>query len=121
MSAFREEYQKEADDIRRQAVEDWKERVLRFEEPFVKSKKQKEAEEKAHDAKCLDNFIRMAHENPEWHLQEMARELDYESFCLSNKVRYEPTWKDGLPGYWDFRQKHGEEWILKTRERFPNE
>lgn len=121
MPAHRDEYQKEDDDIRRQALSDWRERVLRVEEPFTKSKEQREAEEKAHDAECLKNFIQMTHENPEWHLQEMAKELDREVFCLANKLPYEPSWKNGLPGYWDFRQKHGEEWILKTRERLPNE
>lgn len=121
MPAHSLEYRKENDDMRRQAVQDWKERVLRVEEPFVKSKEQKEAEEKAHDADCLKTFIEMAHENPEWHMKQMARELEREMFCLMNKFPYEPGWKNGLPGYWDYRQKHGEKWILKTRKRLPNE
>lgn len=121
MPAFREEFLKEEDDMRRQAVQDWKERVLRVEEPFVKSKEQKEAEEKAHDAACLQNFIRLAHDNPEWHLREMAKELEWEMFCLANRFAYSPSYKNGLPGYWDYREKHGEDWILKTRNKLPNE
>ena len=121
MPAFREEYLKEADDTRRQAVSDWKERVLRVEEPFIKSEEQKEAEEKAHYAECLANFIRMAHDNPEWHLKYLAEELDREMFYLLNRKKYQPSWKDGVPGYWDFRKQHAQEWILETRERLPNE
>ena len=121
MPAFKQEYLKEADDMRRQDLQDWKERVLRVEEPFVKSKEQKEAEGKAHDAECLENFVRLAHDNPEWHLRAMAKELEWETFCLANRLPYEPSHKNGLPGYWEYRQRHGEEWILKTRERLPNE
>ena len=105
----------------RQSIEDWKERVLRVEEPFIKTKERKEAEEKAHDEKCLKNLLAMIHENPEWHFQEMARELERETFAVINRIPYEPGYRGGLPGYWDYRQKHGEKWILNTRERLPNE
>jgi len=121
MPAHNLEYRKEDDDMRRQEVRDWYERVLRFEEPFVKNKEQKEAEEKAHDAECLKNFMSLAHDNPEWHLREMAKELKREMFCLMNRIPYEPGWNNGLPGYWDYRQQHGEEWMLNTRQRLPNE
>lgn len=121
MPAFKEEYQQEESDMRRLAVSDWKERVLRVEEPFIKSKEQKEAEERAHDAECLENFIQMAHDNPEWHLKYMAEELEHEYFCLANKRKYEPSWRGGIPGYWDFRKQHAQEWILNTRQRLPNE
>lgn len=121
MPAFREEYLKEADDTRRQDLQNWRERVFRVEEPLIKSKEQKEAEEKAHDAECLENFTRLAHDNPEWHLQTMAKELEWETFCLMNRLPYEPGHKNGLPGYWEYRHRHGEEWILKTREKLPNE
>ena len=121
MPAFREEYLQEEDDIRRQSLNDWKERVLRVEEPFVKSKEQKEAEEKAHNAECLKNFIQMAHDSPEWHLGYMSQELEWETFCLLNKIKYEPSWAGGVPGYWNYRQLHGEEWMLRTRQRLPNE
>lgn len=121
MPAFREEYQKEDDDMRRQIVSNWYERVVRVEEPFVKTKEQKEAEQKAHDKKCLETFMEMAHQNPEWHFQEMARELEKETFALKNRIPYEPGYREGLPGYWEYRKKHGEKWILNTRERLPNE
>lgn len=121
MPAFREEYQREYDDMRRQAVSDWKERVLRVEEPFIKTKEQKEAEGKAHDEECLKNLLAMIHDNPEWHFQEMAKELEHEMFCLANRFPYKPGYKNGLPGYWEYRKLHGEEWILETRERLPNE
>ena len=121
MPAFREEYLKEADDMRRQAVRDWKERVLRVEEPFVKTAEQKQADEKAHDAECLENFIRLAHDNPEWHLREMAKELEWEMFCLLNRFEYSPGHNNGLPGYWNYRQLHAEEWMRNTRQRLPNE
>lgn len=107
--------------MRRKELADWRERLLRLEEPLIKSKDQKEREEKAHDAECLKNFIQLAHDNPEWHLREMAKELEMEMFFLMNKKPYVPSYKNGLPGYWDFRKKHGEEWILNTRERLPNE
>lgn len=107
--------------MRRQAVSDWKERVLRVEEPFIKSKEQKEAEAKAHHEQCLKNFNQMAHENPEQHLKFMAKELEWEKFCLANKLPYLPGWGNGVPGYWDYRLKHGEKWILKTRDRLPDE
>lgn len=121
MPAHNLEYRKEDDDMRRQEVRDWYERVLRFEEPFVKTKDQKEAEEKVRDEKCHQTLLALIHDNPEWHFEAMQRELERETFCLINRIPYEPGWKNGLPGYWDYRQKHGEEWILKTRERFPRE
>lgn len=121
MASFFEEYQKEADDIRHQSFVDWRERVFRVEEPIVKFKEQKDAEEKKHNEECLKTFNQMAHNNPEWHLREMAKELEREMFCLMNKIPYEPGWIGGLPGYWDYRKKHAEQWILKTRERLPNE
>ena len=86
MPAFREEYIKEEDDIRRQSVYDWKERVLRVEEPAIKTNEEKELEEKAHHQECLKTFNEMAHRNPEWHLRFLADELEYETFCLSNKI-----------------------------------
>ena len=121
MPAFREEYLKEEDDMRRQAVSDWKERVLRVEEPFVKTREQKDAEAKARHQECLKTFNEMAHANPEWHLKFMSKELEWETFCLANKLPYVPGWGDGVPGYWEFRQKHAQDWILKSRERLPDE
>ena len=121
MSAHSLEYLQEDNDMRRQQARDWYERVMRVEEPFVKTREQKEAEQKAHDKKCLETFMEMAHQNPEWHFQEMARELEKETFALINRIPYEPGYRGGLPGYWDYRQKHGEKWILNTRERLPNE
>jgi len=115
------EIQKENDDMRRQEVSDWKERVLRVEEPSIKTKEQKEAEAKAHHAECLNTFNEMAHANPEWHLKFMAKELEWETFCLSNKLPYVPGWGNGVPGYWDFRQKHAEDWVKKSRERLQDE
>ena len=116
MPAFKEEYQKELDDMRRQSIIDWRERVLRVEEPVVRIK-----EDQRRIKESVTNFIQMAHENPEWHLKFMAKELEWETFCLINKIKYEPGWKDGVPGYWEFRKQHAEEWILNTRERLPNE
>lgn len=122
MPAFKEEYQKELDDMRRQSVSDWRERVLRVEEPVVKTKEQKEREQAEFSRECLENFNRMAHENPEWHFDLLARELERETFCLMNKLPFTPGWKDGLPGYWDYRQQKADNWILnKKRERLPNE
>lgn len=121
MPAFREEYQREENDMRRQSVSDWKERVLRVEEPNTKTKEQKEAEAKKQAKECLENFIQMAHDSPEWHLGYMSQELEWETFCLLNKIKYEPSWRGGVPGYWDFRKQHAQEWILNTRERLPNE
>ena len=115
------EIQKEYDDMRHQSFVDWRERVLRVEEPIIKSKEQKDSEEKAHNEECLKVFNEMVHNNPEWHLREMANELEREMFFLMNKIPYEPGWEGGLPGYWDYRKEHGEQWILKTRERLPNE
>lgn len=123
MPAFFEEYQRENNDMRRQAFVDWRERYLRVEDSHAgqKTKEQKEAEEREHDKACLENFNKMAHENPEWHLKRMAKELEHEMFCLANRLPYSPTYKNGLPGYWDYRKEHGDQWILETRERLPNE
>lgn len=121
MPSFKEEYQREENDMRRQVVSDWKERVLRVEEPFIKSKEQKDLEAKKHQQECLENFIKMAHDNSEWHLKYLAEELEREMFYLMNRKKYEPSWKGGVPGYWDFRKQHAQEWILNTRERLPSE
>lgn len=121
MPAFFEEYQRENNDMRHQAFVDWRERYLRVEEPFIKTKEQKEAEQKAHDEECLKNLLAMIHDNPEWHFREMAKELEHEMFCLMNKRPYTPRYIGGLPGYWDYRKEHGDKWILETRERLPYE
>lgn len=116
-----DEIQKENDDMRRQAVSDWKERVLRVEEPFIKTKEQKEAEETKRIEENRQRYIKWAHENPEKHLQDLAKELDEEMFLLMNKRPYVPSMPKGVPGYWDFRWQHGHHWIRETRERLPNE
>jgi len=121
MPAFREEYMREEDDMRRQSVSDWKERVLRVEEPFIKSQEQKEAQEKAFQKECLEKFIEMAHNNPELHLRIMAKELERETFCHLNKIPYEPGHTNGIPGYWEYRQQNAEHWILDKRKRLPDE
>ena len=114
-------YKKAESDHNRSSFESWKERLLRVEEPFIKSKERKEEEERAHNAECIKTFIQMAHDSPEWHLGYMSQELEWETFCLLNKIKYEPSWRGGVPGYWDFRKQHAQEWILNTRERLPNE
>lgn len=121
MPSFKEEYRQENADMMRQEVSDWKERVLRVEEPFIKTKEQKAKEEAEFSRECLENFNRMAHENPEWHMEMMARELERETLCHINKMPFEPGWKNGLPGYWNYRQENAEHWILSKRERLPNE
>jgi hypothetical protein len=121
MPAFNEEYMREEDDMRRQAVSDWKERVLRVEEPLIKSQEQKEAEAKAFNKECLEKFIEMAHNNPEWHFRIMAKELEKETFFHLNKIPYEPSYINGLPGYWEYRQQNAEHWILDKRKRLPDE
>lgn len=121
MPAFKEEYLKEADDMRRQDLTDWKERVLQVEEPFIKTKEQKESEERAHEQECLKTFNELCHQNPQWHLNRLAEELEWETFCLLNKIPYSPGYKNGMPGYWNYRQLHGEEWMLNTRQKLPNE
>lgn len=113
------EIQKEYDDMRRQSLSDWKERVLRVEEPFINPNK--EVEEKAHEAECLNNFIEMAHNNPEWHMKIMAKELEHETFCHTNRLPYSPSYPNGLPGYWDYRKANAEDWILNKRDRLPHE
>jgi len=112
---------REEDDMRRQAVSNWKERVLRVEEPLSKSQKQKEVEEQAFEKECLEKFIEMAHNNPEWHLREMAKELDKEIFCHLNKIPYEPSYKNGLPGFWEYRKQNAGHWILDKRQRLQDE
>ena len=114
-------YKKAESDHSVQLNQTWKERMLRVEEPDIKTKEQKEAEAKAHHEECLKAFNQMAHDNPEWHLRFLYKELEWETFCLVNKLPYVPGWGNGVPGYWDYRKKHAEHWILKTRERLPDE
>lgn len=123
MPAFFEEYQREDNDMRHQAFVDWRERYLPVEDvnALQKTKEQKEAEEIEIKKARYSRVIEMFHNNPEFHFKEMAKELEHEMFCLMNKRPYTPTYIDGLPGYWDYREKNAERWILETRERLPNE
>jgi hypothetical protein len=123
MPAFFEEYQRENNDMRRQAFVDWRERFLRVEDSHAgqKTKEEKEAEKQANMKIANKQLIEMFHNNPQLHFKELAKELEHEMFCLMNKRPYTPRYIDGLPGYWDYRKEHGDHWILETRERLPYE
>lgn len=122
MPSTRDEISKEYDDIRHQAFVDWRERYYRVEEQVIKTKEQIEKEEAEFYAECLKTYIEHIHNFPECHFRDLARELRHEMFCLMNGRPYEPTrFKNGHPGYWDYRAQNAETWILKTRERLPDE
>ena len=84
-------YKKAESDHNRQSFESWKERLMRVED-FISHppKKKNEIEE------GLKNFISMAHENPKWHQDYMFKELEWETFCLVNKLPYEPSIINGI-------------------------
>jgi hypothetical protein len=122
MPAFREEFQRELDDMRRQSVSDWKERYLRVEEPLpTKTKEQIEAEEAEINRVRVQNYNAWAHENPEEHFKRLEEELQKEYFCRANRMEFTPSVVNGLPGYWAYRLENLPAFAHNDRKRLPNE
>lgn len=116
-------YKKADSDWQRQNFLDWKERMYRNEDLFEgrKTQAQIDHEENLREIESVKNFIEMSHRNPEWHTSYLFKELEWEIFCLMNKLPYSPSHKEGVPGYWEYRELKAPEWLKKTRQRLRNE
>lgn len=123
MDSQSDSYKKADADYERQNFLEWKEKMIRNGDIWEnrKTKEEIETNEKAKEAEALQNFITMAHENPEWHQNYMFNELEYEYFYYMNKQKYIPSIKNGVPGYWEYRNLKAQDFILRSRERLPNE